>query len=113
MFLSGSFLGLTDFEYAQATPLPRAFKRVTIYGGNVIIDKLQIENYEMSDDDLAMLNILNLNKWNPTSTVLSSEFNNTLDGGNVINLTSKVTKWQLYRREVGSETLCLITTLQA
>jgi hypothetical protein len=114
MFLKMNVLGRGNtFQYIPQSPVARTYSSVTVYGGNTIIDKLQIENYEMSDDDLALLNILDVNKWNPTTTILSSEFNNTLDGGNVINLNSKVTNWQLYRREVGSETLELIATLEA
>ena len=113
MFLGGTFLGLSNFQYVPVIPTPRAFKTVTIYGGNVMVDKLQIENYEMLDDDLADINILELGKWNPDTTLLSCEFNNTLDGGNVVNLPSKVTDWKIYRREIGSDLLELITSLKA
>jgi len=113
MFLGGISLGLSDFEFASLIPMARAFNNITVYGGNVIVDKLKIENYEMLDTDLENINILQLNQWNPDTTLLSAEFSNTLDGGNVVNLPGKVTQWQLYRQEVGSTTLELISTLQA
>jgi|GEM_PF-2004796 len=123
MYLGGITLGFSgfDFEYVSLKPFARAFNNVTVYGGNVIIDKLKIENYEMLDTDLENIDILwkqqslelQLNQWYPDTTLLSAEFSNTMDGGNVINLPGKVTQWQLYRQEVGSTTLELISTLQA
>lgn len=113
MFLNGTFLGLSNFQYVPVTPTPRAYKIVTIYGGNVIIDKLQIENCEMSDDDLANINMLKLFTWNPNTTILCSEFSNTLDGGNVVNLTSKVTQFKVYRREIGNDLLELVASVDA
>ena len=113
MFLGRATLGLKDFQYKSLPPSARQYNNITIYGGSVIVDKLKIENYEMLDSDLVNINITQLNVWNPDTTVLSAEFSNTLDAGNVVNLPSKVTKWQLYRQEVGSSTLQLLTTLQA
>jgi hypothetical protein len=105
MFLSGSFLGLSTFQNVVgiSSPIKRSYQRVKIYG-NATIDKLQIKNKEIDNETLKNIIITDKLKWTP-NTIALCEFENNLIAGNIVNLDSPVTHWQISRRESGSSVL--------
>lgn len=112
MILGGWLIGLSTFDYAISSPESRSYSNIKVYGGNTIIDKLHIYNTIKTDDFIASVSTTVPHVWT-TDTILLAEFTYTLDGGNVINLPTALTGWEIYRREVGATTNALITTVPA
>ena len=104
MFLSGAFLGLSTFQSVEGSniPLRHTYQKIRIYG-NATIDKLQIKNIEMSDEDLQNIIMTDNSIWD-INTLAMAEFENDLIAGNISNLINPVTKWQVNRREVSGST---------
>ena len=104
MFLAGSFLGLSTFQSVEGSniPLRHTYQKIRIYG-NATIDKLQIKNIEMSDEDLQNIIMTDNSIWD-INTLAMAEFENDLIAGNISNLINPVTKWQVNRREVSGST---------
>lgn len=105
MFLSGVFLGINSFQNVVGVPSPvkRSYSTVKIYG-NSTIDKLQIKNKEIDNETLKNIIITDNLKWTP-DTITMCEFENNLLAGNIVNLDSPVTHWQISRRESDSSVL--------
>ena len=108
MFLSGLFLGVSYFQNVVGIPSPvkKVYDSIQVFGG-ATIDKLQIENIEIDNETLTNIAISDRLIWNPT-TILLAEFENNLIAGNVANLDSPVTKWQISRRESNSSVLKIL-----
>jgi len=108
LFLSGSFIGVSFFQNIVGipSPSPKIYDKLKIYG-NATIDKLQIENIEIDNEILTNIAISDRLIWNPT-TILLAEFENNLIAGNVANLDSPVTKWQISRIESDSSVLKIL-----
>jgi len=111
LFLSGLFLGVNYFQNVAGTPSPvkKIYDSIQIFGG-ATIDKLQIENIEIDNETLTNIAISDRLIWNPT-TILLAEFENNLIAGNVANLDSPVTQWQISRRESNSSVLKILGTV--
>ena len=111
MFLSGLFLGVSYFQNVVGIPSPvkKVYDSIQVFGG-ATIDKLQIENIEIDNETLTNIAISDRLIWNPT-TILLAEFENNLIAGNVANLDSPVTQWQISRRESNSSVLKILGTV--
>jgi len=111
LFLSGNFLGTAIFKHIEgkALPLRRVYNKVRIYG-NSTIDKLQIKNVEMENEDIRKIILTDTLTWK-VDTLLMCGFENSLAGGNISNLTNPVTSWQVNRREVEGNTLKVLGNL--
>lgn len=105
MFLSGDFIGISTFKNATGgvVPLRRQYTKIRVFG-SAIIDKLQVRNLEIDNETLRNTAISDNRVWTP-ETLLLSEFENGLPGGNIANLDSPVTQWQISRKESGSSVL--------
>jgi len=97
-------LGLSTFQSVEGSniPLRHTYQKIRIYG-NATIDKLQIKNIEMSDEDLQNIIMTDNSIWD-INTLAMAEFENDLIAGNISNLINPVTKWQVNRREVSGST---------
>lgn len=113
-FLKGAFLGTAMFTgYNPTVPDFAAYDKITFYGGDTgtggcIIDKVHGENKIMTKDYILSKSNLEFSpKWD-LDTYLLCEFDRNFAGGNVVNITSPITDWLIYRSEVGSNQLDLI-----
>ena len=97
-------MGLSTFQSVEGSniPLRHTYQKIRIYG-NATIDKLQIKNIEMSDEDLQNIIMTDNSIWD-INTLAMAEFENDLIAGNISNLINPVTKWQVNRREVSGST---------
>jgi len=111
MILSGLFLGVSYFQKVVGipSPIPKTYTSLKIYGASTI-DKLQIKNIEVDNTTLQNTIITDSAIWGPNH-ILLAEFENNLIGGNVANLDSPVTHWQISRRESGSDVLKILNTV--
>lgn len=100
-YLSGTFLGYDTFTSSPPIPYIGGYSNIKLLGGRTIVDKLKIENIDIPLSDLLAINITDKLTWNP-NTILLAEFENTLDGGNILNLPTSLTGWDIYRTEVGT-----------
>ena len=105
MFLSGNFLSVSVFQNVVGIPSPvkRSYSSIKIYG-NATIDKLQIKNIEVDNTTLQNIIITDKLVWTP-DTIALCEFENSLLAGNIADLDSPVTNWQISRRESNSSVL--------
>lgn len=106
-FYKGAFAGVAFFtSYTPFVPEPSSYDKVTFYAGNssvggCIIDKVYGVNGTLEETDIAQnANLDFAPVWGP-NVYLLAEFNNSYSGGNVTNITSPITEWQIYRGEVG------------
>lgn len=111
MLLSGSFLGTNTFQNIDGTPSPvkRSYSKVKIYG-DATIDKLQIKKKEIDNETLKNIIITDKLTWTK-DTILLAEFENNLLAGNIADLDSPVTHWQISRRESNSNVLKSLSTV--
>lgn len=64
----------------------------------------------MSNEDIRNIIITDKLKWTP-QTLLMAEFEEDLSAGNISNLDTPVTQWQINRREVNGSTLKVLKSL--
>lgn len=111
MFLGGSGFGFGGFEALDPIPAKRVYNKITIHG-NAITDKVNILDYELTNAELELIDITDNLTWN-SHTDLLAEFENSLSGGNFLDLDIPIISWQVYRREQGSSTSTLLDTISA
>ena len=109
MYLSGAILGLSTFRQSSDLPAKRAYTSIKVYG-NAIIDKLHIRSKEFTGTQLADIIVTDTLKWTP-STLLMCEFEDTLGGGNIANVTNSIIKWQITRKESETDVLTILDTV--
>jgi hypothetical protein len=97
MFLQGSFLNISFLGNVQPKPTKKTYNKIQ-YFGDITIDKVKIINYEMTDEELDNINVLNSLIWSP-DTLFLAEFENGLGAGNVEHLNSPILSWQINRKE--------------
>jgi len=110
MFLGGWLLGISTFDYAISSPQTRSYSKIKLYGGSTDFDRLHIYNTVKVASFISAIDPNISQAWTP-DTILLAEFNHSLDGGNVINLPAALTGFQIYRKEAGSSTSTLLTTV--
>jgi len=86
MFLGGSFLGYSYFIKPVQVPTPAAYTKIQFFG-DVIIDALQIFNYTITEADFNVIDPYTIPGWTDNTLALAN-FTNTLQAGNILNLTS-------------------------
>lgn len=116
-FYKGAFTGVSFFtSYTPFVPEPSTYDKVTFYAGDsnvggCTIDKVYGINKRLEPTDIAQNADLNFNPtWGP-NVYLLAEFNNSYSGGNVYNITSPITEWQIYRGESGVDGITHVGTV--
>ena len=116
-FYKGAFTGVAFYtNYTPFIPEPSAYDKVTFYAGDstfggCTIDKVYGVNGEQEPAEIAQNANLNfVPVWGP-DVYLLAEFNNSYSGGNVTNITSPITEWQIYRAEVGESDITQVGTV--
>lgn len=102
MILSGSFLGISYLNFAQALPVASTYNKITFYGNN-IVDGIHLQNRLYSDSEVQALDINDYPAWDGYTLMLSRFDNQDTEAGNVTNLSSNITSWNIYRRATDEE----------
>jgi ribosomal protein L17 len=96
------FLGVTPLQSFNAVlPPPVAYDKVTYYGGTTgtTIDSIWGRNEIIDDTTLESYTLANYEpQWTLTTYILSL-FDNTLDAGNIVGLTSPILSWLVFRQD--------------
>ena len=93
----------TDNRVCRLKAIPNTY-------GNAIVDKINILDYELTNAELELIDITDNLLWS-SHTDLLAEFENSLSGGNFLDLDIPIISWQIYRREQGSSTSILLDTI--
>ena len=111
-YLSGTFLGLTMLYNPNAQTEKSAYDKITLYGDG-IFDDVWIRNIEVTDEFINSLTIDNYNTVWDANTVFLADFDNqTLNAGNIQNLSSGITEFIINKRNVNDEVFTTIGTIE-
>lgn len=114
MFLKLNFLGLTPVVgYTPIQPVIPAYDTIKIYGGNTgcTIDKVWSKNELINQ---AILDAYDKNTYSPiwdAYTNVISEFNDSLESGNIFGLSSPILYWDIYREDPDSSQLTFLDSV--
>jgi hypothetical protein len=109
MYLLGAGVGFDVFIALEQVPDKRSYSKITVYG-NAITDKINILDYELTNTELEAVDITDTLTWS-ANTDLLAEFDNSLSGGNFLDLDIPILNFQIYRRESGATTSVLLDTI--
>jgi hypothetical protein len=111
MYVLGAGVGISSFESLGRVPDKRIYTKITVYG-NAIVDKIHILDSELTNAELEAIDITAALTWS-SHTDLLAEFENSLSGGNFLDLDIPILNWQVYRKEQGGITSTLLDTISA
>jgi hypothetical protein len=111
MYLKGAFLGYSTLQYQPSLPVPIPYNKITFYGGSTIIDKIHIQNIELTGAQVQAINPIDTISWQPTTVLLANFDTDTLDGGNIISLPDALVGWKIYRTDTSTNISTLINTI--
>jgi len=110
VYLSGTFLGLSTFFQKPPLPTPSIYDRITFYG-DIIIDNVWIRDRILSDAEIDAMNYKIDPTWTSDTIFLALFENGNLNAGNLINLTSPILSWDIYRRTVEDNILTYLDSV--
>lgn len=97
MYLSGHIVGLSYLGFVPPAVIPTAFDKITIYGQQTV-DFTWVKNVVLSDAEIESILINNTPVWD-SDTILLANFDNSLNAGNIVNLSSPIVKWVIQRQD--------------
>lgn len=103
MFLGGSILGYAYFLEAVQCPAPAAYTQIQFFG-NCIVDTVHLRNVVLTDAEFNAIDPSIVSVWTD-STIMIANFTNNFEAGNITNLTTPITGWDVYRRVTGETSI--------
>jgi len=97
MIFNGNLLGMNLFSESYMFPLPREYKRLTLFE-NTVINNIWIKNKILSEEELAEIKIENIPQFDE-QTIGIARFFDTLDLGNIEYGGGAITSWLVMRKE--------------
>jgi len=107
-YFGTTLLGVSFFE--GFTFVSGELNRFTIKGGDSYIDNVQLFSEPQSDEYIDSAQLGETLLWTPNTLALMT-FDGNLSAGNITNITSPITNWQIYRRKNTESTLTLLDTI--
>jgi hypothetical protein len=96
--------------YKSIKATPAAYNRITFFG-DITIDNVWIRERILSDAEINAMNYKIAPTWTSDTIFLALFEHNSINAGNIINLTSPIISWDIYRKTVEENILTYLTTV--
>lgn len=107
--INGLALGAVVFGGVNSPPSSNTYTQIKVYG-QAIIDHIKIQNIEKTVSDIQALQNYTIPIWDG-NTIFLAKFENTLNAGNITNLTNPILNWVVKRRKSTETTFTTLATL--
>lgn len=107
--INGTALGVVVLDGVYSSPTASLYNQIKVYG-QAIVDHIKIQNVEKTVTEIQNLVPYATPIWDG-NTIFLAKFENTLNAGNITNLTNPILNWVVTRRKSTETSFTKLATL--